>query len=229
MALQTIKQTLVPVTGALMLLTLSLVFLWVPTDVNLGISQRILYFHVPLALIGFVGFFLVFVGSVLYLWRGADRWDALAVASAEVGVLFTTLMLVTGSIWAKPVWGTWWTWDPRLTTSFVMWMIYVGYLLLRAYSPAGGQGSRYAAILGIVAFINVPIVYMATVWWRTIHPPQVVGPAAEAGGMDERMGAALMVSMAAFLLLFAYLVLERYALRTDEARVERLHEVLETR
>ncbi len=225
--MQLAKQVLLPITGVMMLLTLSLVFLWVPTDANLGVSQRIFYFHVPLAIMSLLPPFLVALTSIGYLWRRNEGWDALALSTVEVGVLFTTLTLVTGSIWAKPTWGVWWRWDPMLTTFFILWLIYMGYLLLRAYAPSPDQGARYSAVLGIMGSVNSVIVYMATVWWNTQHPEKVVGPAAEAGSLDARMGVGLLVAFITFALLFAYVLLERLSLRRDEARVETLRAALE--
>ena len=132
-----------------MLYVLYLIFLSVPTDKNLGISQRIFYFHVPLAWSGFLCFFIVLIGSIGYLWKKSLICDRLAHASSEIGVLFITLMLMSGVLWAKPVWGVWWTWDPRLTTSLILWLIYVAYLMLRAYSSNRQQGAKYAALLGL--------------------------------------------------------------------------------
>ena len=197
---------------------LYLVFLYAPTDRNLGISQRIFYFHVSLAWVGFFAFFWVLVGSVGYLWKRSERMDRLAYASAEIGVVFTTLMLITGVLWAKPVWGVWWTWDPKLTTSLILWLIYVAYLMLRAYSPRGDQGARFAAILGVVGFFDIPIIYLSVVWWRTVHP-NVVGTGA-AGGLDPEMRMVLMACTVAFTLLFAYLLLDRLSLRRSEEEVE---------
>ena len=208
--------------GALMLATLYMVFLWVPTDAVLGVSQRIFYFHVPISMIGLSAFAVVMVGSVLYLWRGGERWDALAYAAAEVGFLFITLALVTGTIWNRPAWGVWWTWSPQLTLTLVLWFIYVAYLMLRAYTPKGVRAARYAAVLGIIGFVDAPIVYMAAKWWRDVHPQAVVGPLAEEGALESSMLLAFQVSLLAFTLLFAYLLIERYALRRQEAAVERL-------
>ena len=196
-----------------MIINLALIYFWVPTEQVMGVVQRGMYFHVPLAWVGFLAFFIVLICSIAYLWKGAEKWDALAHSCAEVGVLFTTLMLVTGAIWAKPTWGVWWTWDPRLTTSTILWLMYVAYLMLRAYAPSPQQGARYAAVMGIVAFINVPIVYYATILWRTVHPGMVVGPAAESGSLDPTMRSALMFSTLTFTLLFAYLLSERLAIR----------------
>ncbi len=210
--------------GALMLASLSLIFLWVPTDAVLGVSQRIFYFHVPLAWVGFLAFGVVFVASVAYLWRGGDRWDSLAFASAEIGMLFMTMLLVTGVLWAKASWGVWWTWSPQLTTSLILWLIYAGYLMLRAYGPVGGQGARYAAVVGIIGFFDVPIVYMAAKWWRDVHPEAVVGPLAEEGSLEGSMYLALMLSLVAFTALFGLLLSQRYRLRRHEEALEVLRQ-----
>ncbi|MBI4299236.1 MAG: cytochrome c biogenesis protein CcsA [Chloroflexi bacterium] len=207
----------------LMVFNLYLIFVWVPTDQNLGNVQRVFYFHVPIAWVGFLAFFIVFIASVVYLIRGSEKWDALAYSAAEIGVLFTSLMLLTGILWAKPVWGVWWTWDARLTTTLILWFIYVAYLMLRAYAPRGSQGARYSAILGIIGFIDVPIVYFAVNWWRTLHPEYVVGPAAESGSLETSMLVALLISVVTFTALFSYLLTQRYSLRWAETLIERLH------
>ena len=221
-----IKKGLFVITGAMMLVILYLIFIWVPTEKNLGVSQRIFYFHVPIAWVGFLAFSFVLVGSVGYLWKRTSGWDRLAYSAAELGVLFTTLMLITGILWAKPVWGVWWTWDPRLTTSLILWLIYVAYLMLRAYSPKGDQGARYAAVLGIAGFIDVPLVYMSIVWWRTVHPQALIGPAAT-GELDPSMRLLLMISTLTFTLLFAYLLVDRVSLRRNEEEVEVLRGLIE--
>ena len=213
---------LLGISSALMLLTLGMVFLWVPTDTVLGISQKIFYVHVPVALVGFLAFGVVVIGSVGYLWKKSERMDALAYASAEIGVLFTSLMLITGMLWAKPVWGVWWTWSPQLTTSLILWFIYTAYLMLRAYSPPGGQGARYAAVMGIIGFLDVPVVYMAAKWWRDVHPQAVVGPLADEGTLEGTMVVAFLVGLLSFTALFSYLLVERYSLRRQESIIERL-------
>lgn len=221
-----IKHGLFVISAAMMLVTLYLIFLWVPTEKNLGVSQRIFYFHVPLAWVGFLAFFFVLVGSVGYLWKRTEGWDRLAYSAAEIGVLFTTLMLITGIIWAKPVWGVWWTWEPRLTTSLILWLIYVAYVMLRAYAPKGDQGARYAAILGIAGFVDVPIVYLSIYWWRTVHPQAIVGPAAR-GNLDSSMYMVLMISAVTFTIFFAYLLLERMSLKRSEEELEALRGLAE--
>ncbi len=192
---------------------------YAPTDINQGPAQRIFYFHVPSAWVGFLAFFVVFVASIAYLRGRSPLWDAVARASAEIGLLFTTVMLVTGSIWGKPVWGTWWSWDPKLTTSLILWFIYLGYLMLRAYAPTREQGARYAAVLGIVGFFDVPIVYKAAEWWRTLQPEAVIS--SDSAAMPPQMLQAFLVSLGAFTVLYAYLLLRR-------VRIERLQERLES-
>jgi heme exporter protein C len=189
--------------------------LYAPTDAFQGDIQRIMYMHVPVAWVAFLAFFVVLVASVLYLWRGDERWDALARASAELGVVFTTLALITGSIWGRPAWGAWWVWDdPKLTTTLVLWFIYAGYVLLRFYTGRDASSARNAAVLGIIGFVDVPIVYFAASWWRSIHPSLVVGPEGN-GNIAPQMLVALMISVVTITLLFAFLLLQKY-------RIERL-------
>ena len=125
-----------------MALTLYMVYMWVPTEQNLGVSQRIFYFHVPLGWIGMVSIIVVAVASILHLFTGKQKWDDLAYSTAEIGIIFASLILITGAIWGKPVWGVWWTWDAKLTTTLVLWFIYVGYLMVRAYGPDRNTGQE---------------------------------------------------------------------------------------
>jgi len=210
--------------AALMAVTLYLVFLWVPTERTLGVSQRIFYFHVPLGWIGMVSILVVAIASVMHLVTGKEKWDSLAHATAELGVVFATLIIVTGSIWARPVWGVWWTWDAKLTTTLVLWFIYVGYLMVRAYGPLGGQGKRFASVIALIGAIDAPIIYMSTVWWRGLHPEPNIGPLAESGGLDSRMQIAFLVSLVTFTVLYAYLLLERYSLKRVEADLDELYQ-----
>jgi heme exporter protein C len=178
-------------------------FFVVPSIRVQGDAARIVYFHVPIAWIAFLAFTVVAAASIAYLRTGNDRWDRLGRASAEVGVVFTTLALITGAIWGYPIWGTWWTWDPKLTTTLILWFMYLAYLMVRSYAEPP-RGARYAAILGIVAFVDVPIVYMSSVWWRTLHPSPVLGPAAPTQSTD--IAPLLLLSVIAFMGLYAYLV-----------------------
>jgi heme exporter protein C len=203
------------------LAALYMVLLWVPTERQMGVVQRIFYFHMPLAVVAFLSFFVVFVASIAWLVKNKREWDMLAVAAAELGLLFCTLVLVTGSIWAKAIWGVWWTWDPRLTTTLVLWLIYVGYFMLRSALADPLKRARLAAIVGIIGFVDVPIVFMSIRWWRTIHPTVVTG---EGMLMEGPMAVTLVVALVAILLLYAYLLLLRFRLEADSERLADLRE-----
>tara|TARA_B100000686_G_scaffold76882_1_gene82918 strand:- start:33084 stop:33809 length:726 start_codon:yes stop_codon:yes gene_type:complete len=209
---------------ALVIFTLYLIFLYVPTDANLGISQRIFYIHVPIAWLGMISIIIVAVASALYLWTKNQKWDDLAYSTAEYGMIFATLIIVTGAIWAKPVWGVWWTWDSKLTTTLILWFIYASYLILRAYGPKGIQQARYAAIIALIGAIDAPIIYLATEWWRTAHPSYVIGPLNESGGLDTQMRTAFLVSIIAFTVLYAFLLSNRYKIRRSESELDVLHQ-----
>ncbi len=211
------------VTLVVMLAAIYMVFVYVPSDRVQGIIQRIFYFHVPLAIMTFVAFGIVAAASIAFLWRGTRAWDRLAHSSAEVGMLFCTLVLITGPIWARPVWGTWWTWDARLTTTLILWLIYAAYLMLRSVS-GGDQGARYAAILGIVGAFDIPIINRSVYWWRTIHPAVLVTKEGGSGLSDPRMQAAFGVSFLALFLLFLLLLWVRNESARLRDAVEELHQ-----
>ena len=189
-----------------------------PTDQLQGEVYRIIYYHVPSAWTAFVLFFVNFVASIVYLIRRSAKADMIALVTAEVGVVFCTVVLVTGPIWARPVWGIWWTWDLRLTLTLVLWLIYVSYLLLRRYA-APGQAPVLAAALAIFGFVDVPIVYLSIRYFRTQHPQPVIG-GGEGSGLDPRMLHALLVNFAAFVVFAAILIWARY-------RLERLRQQFE--
>ncbi|MBI5877954.1 MAG: cytochrome c biogenesis protein CcsA [Chloroflexi bacterium] len=189
-------------------IALYMALFYAPREATMGDAQRIFYFHVPSAWIGFLAFGVVFVSSIMYLIKGEAKWDALALSSAEMGVIFTTLVLLTGPLWAKVAWGTYWTWDARLTTTLILWMIYVGYLRLRSVADSRRM-SRLAAITGIIGFLNVPLIYLSVVWWRTMHPSLLIS---SEGGLDERMRATLMVALLSFTLLYGWFLLARVRL-----------------
>ncbi|MGC9467517.1 MAG: cytochrome c biogenesis protein [Anaerolineae bacterium] len=191
------------------LVALAMVFLYAPREATMGDVQRIFYFHVASAWVGFFGFFVTFVGSVLYLARSERRWDILGFSSAEVGLAFITMTVVTGSLWAKPVWGTYWTWEPRLTISAVQWLIYVAYVMLRASTVSEERVARFSAVYGIVAFVTVPLSWFAIRWWRTIHPQIVAGGEM---ALTPRMMHTLFVSLGAFTLLYGALLRQRIKL-----------------
>ncbi len=202
------------------------IFVYVPTDRVQGIVQRIFYFHVPLALVTFLAFGVTAVASALYLWRGQSRWDRVAYASAELGVVYCTLVLVTGPIWAKPIWGTWWTWDARLTTTLILWLIYIAYLMLRNLTTDPQQGARYAAVLGIIGALDIPVINRSVYWWRTIHPAVLITREGGTGLSDPRMQLTLAVSAVAMLLLFLWLLRARVAQADLHARIEELEKAL---
>ena len=162
------------------------------------------------------------LASVLYLWKRDVKWDRRAVAAAEIGLVFLTASTIAGAIWAKPVWGTWWTWSPKLTSVLVLWVIFIGYLMVRAYAPGQRQASLWSAVVGIFGFANVPIVYLASEWWRSLHPELVVGPLSETGSLEPSMRITLYFSTLTFVLLFVFLFRARQGQLGDEAAVEAL-------
>ncbi len=208
---------------AAMLAALAMVFVYVPTEKTSGIVQRIFYFHVPVAWVASLAFLVTFIGSILYLSKRTARWNALAAASAEVGVLFTTLILLTGPIWARPAWGIWWTWDARLTTSLVLWLIYVAYLLVRRFAGEAERGARLAAVVGIAGFIDVPLVFVTVNLWRTQHPTPLIFE----GGLTTAMLITLLVCLAAFTLLYILLVRQATRLKTLESELRLLQRLRE--
>ena len=210
------------VAGILLLIDLYMIFAVAPTDANLGNVQRALYIHVPIAVFSLLAFLAVFVGSVMYLRTRKSHWDNMAVASGEVGFVFVSLALITGVLWAKPIWNVWWTWEPRLTLTLVLWFIYAGYLMVRAFTPNRSKAAVFSAIVGIVGSVDAFITYFAVQWWRSIHPPQVIGPLAESGSLSVTMNMVLMFSFIAFLFLTVWLVLERMATLSTEDELGRL-------
>jgi heme exporter protein C len=215
-AVQDARLWLLLLTAVLTLVDGYLIFVVAPTDGYQGHIQRVFYIHVPISILSFLGFLLCAVAGVGYLMRRGEAWDRLAHASAEVGVIFVTLALLTGIIWGKATWNAWWQWDARLTTTLILWFIYVAYLMIRHYAPTLQQGRAWSAVVGIIGFVDVPIVYFSVKWWRTLHPPQVIGPVASEGSVEPVMARILMFSMLAMLALFTYLLLERMALRGSE-------------
>jgi heme exporter protein C len=192
-----------------------------PTEQTMGEVQRIFYYHVPSAWTAFLCFIANFIASIIYLARRNPKTDAFALATAEVGVVFCTVVLITGPIWARPVWGIWWTWDARLTSTLVLWLIYVSYLILRRYTT-GGQNPVLAAALAVFGFVDVIFVYMAIRWFRTQHPQPVVGGGA-GSGIDSHMLTALLVNFVAFAALASLIVWLRYRLERLRQQVEEAH------
>lgn len=197
--------------GALVLsvLALPLDLVVAPPDAVQGQFQRLMYLHVPAAWTAYACFFVVLVASIGVLVRGSARFDAFGLAAAELGVGMTGLTLVEGSIWGHSVWGTWWTWDPRLVSTAMLFLVYAGYLAVRALPAAGAKASRRAAVLGVVGFVDVPIVHFSVLWWRSLHqPPTLLAPSASPP-IDWTMLFPLMWSLVAFTLFAAWFVLRR--------------------
>lgn len=205
---------------AIIAVALYMALFYAPREATMGDVQRIFYFHVPSAWIGFLAFFVVFVSSMMYLIKRERKWDALALSAAEIGVVFTTLVLLTGPLWAKAAWGAFWVWDARLTTTLILWMIYIGYLMLRG-SSEGERRARFSAVLGVVGFIDVPIIYLSVTIWRTMHPTLIVG---EPGGLAPEMTQTLMVALLSFTVLFVFLLLQRVRLEQARDQVNFLRE-----
>ena len=195
-------------------------FLYAPEDLAQGPVQRVFYPHVGSAWVAALAFFVVFVSSIAYLVTRDLKWDSRAAASAEVGLLFTSGTLVLGMIWGKSFWGTYWTWDPRLTSVLVLWLLYLAYTALRAYVAEPTRRARFSSVLGIVAFLDVPIIYFSVKWWRTQHPQLVIegGKAA----MPTPMLQTLIFGTVAFTVFYVYLAAMRMRMtRLDrQARLE---------
>ena len=205
-----------------MLVALGAIFLWVPTEKEMGIVQRIFYFHVPAAFSSFLAFFLVFIGSIQYLHTREDKWDRLALCSAELGVIFALIVLITGPLWAKPIWGVYWRWEPRLTSMLITFTIYAAYLMVRGYGARSASAQRISAVLGILAFANVPLVYYAVDLWaadQQLHPPRNVE-------LEPTMQYAKWICYAAFFLLLFRLLAQRMELARIEKAVVLLRQKL---
>jgi heme exporter protein C len=202
----------------IMALALYMAFIGAPKEKTMGDLQRIFYFHVPAAIAGFTAFAVNFVASLMYIIRKNRRWDNLAISAAEIGVLFFVMVLVTGPIWAKPVWFIWWTWSPRLTLSLVLCMLYIAYLLIRKYIDDTERKAMVSAVFGIVAFIDVPLVFFSIRWWRDHHP----SPVLETGGLSPSMRPAFFICLAAFEVLLIFLLRRRYCLQSMNAELEQL-------
>jgi heme exporter protein C len=209
-------------TGVTMLAAVIMVFWVVPNEKIQGVVQRIFYFHVHLAWMCFGGFIFVAGASAWYLRTGSPVADRYAEANAEVGLLYTTLMLWTGPLWARPIWGVWWTWDPRLTMTIVLWVIYAAYLMLRRLGEGDETILRYAAVLGIVGVLDIPLLVLAVRLWRGIHPAVMISDDPEAGLRDPTMVWAFVISGIGLAFLFTWLVSLRVRFATVDEEVAAL-------
>ena len=211
----------VPLTLVLLGVSSYLALAVAPTEATMGDVQRIFYYHVPSGWVAGLCFTINFLASIWYLWKRSAASDALASASAEVGVIFGTVLLVTGPLWARPVWGIWWTWDARLTTTLILWLIYVSYLVLRRFA-AGGQTQVLAAAFAIFGFADVPIVYFSIRWFRTQHPSPVMG-GGEGSGLATPMLQVFLINLGLFTVMGLLYLALRYHLQMQEQALEAAH------
>jgi heme exporter protein C len=206
-----------------MLIALYTIFIYAPVEKTMGIIQKIFYIHVPSAFLAYLAFFITFIGSILYLLRKDSKWDTVAHCAVETGVIFCTIVLITGPIWAKPIWNVWWTWDPRLTTTLILWFTYVAYLMLRR-SVKENQRANLAAVFGIIGFINVPITFFSIRMWRTIHPVVITSRGLN---MSWPMKFSLILTLIAFCFLFFSLLISRIRLERSKMLMEEINETMD--
>ncbi len=200
--------------------------IYAPPDAIEGNVQRIFYFHVPSAWVGMLSFCVLAIAGVVYLWKKDERWDWVALAAGEISTVFITITLITGSLWGRPIWGTWWTWDARLTTTLILWFIDIAYLMLRSYMGRTPASARAGAVLGIIGVIDVPIIYESVNWWRTLHP-QAVLSIGSSPSMPPQMLLALMISLATFTLLYCFLMIQVYQYQRMQTLAQRLRATVE--
>jgi len=193
---------------------IGMVFFYAPLEKTMGSVQKIFYFHLPLAFSAFLSFFVAFVAGIMYLRTRRQIWDARLAASVEIGVVLTTLVLITGSLWGKPIWNTYWTWDPRLTTSLILWFIYASCLILRSAVEEEGKRATYSAVMAIVGFVDVPIVFFSARLWRSIHPTVI---RSDSVGLESSMLITLLACMVAMLSFWIGLYKFRVSLQLQEA------------
>ncbi|MDP2645262.1 MAG: cytochrome c biogenesis protein CcsA [Desulfobacterales bacterium] len=213
---QSVMITFTCIAGLMMMASLYTIFVYAPVEKTMGVVQKIFYFHVPSAFISFFAFFITFIASILYLYKRDLKWDAIAACSVEIGVMFCSIVLITGPIWAKPTWNVWWTWDPRLTTTLILWFIYISYLMLRSVVREN-QRANMSAVYGIIGFVNVPITFFAIRLWRSIHPLVIT---AKGMSISPPMKTTLMLALITFCLLYFTLLVARVRLELLQMEVE---------
>ncbi len=202
------RKILVVLTFISLLITGWLIFFWVPTESSQGIVQKIMYIKLPTILVAYLSFFISFVCSILYLWKREEKFDVIAACVTEIGVVFCGIVLIDGALWAKPTWNTYWTWDARLTTTLILFLVYAGYLLLRRFIDPGETQARLAAVVAIIGFLDVPLIHLSVKWWRTLHQPStILSP--KNNVIDPSFTIVLSTAAIAFLFLFATLLIAR--------------------
>jgi heme exporter protein C len=203
-----------------MMVSMWLIFAYTPMDALQGEPQRIFYLHVPMAWIGMFSYVVMAVAGVLYLCKPDERVDWIARASAEVGFVFLTAMLMLGMLWARPIWGAWWVWDPKLTAALILWFMYVGYIMLRSYWGRTRESARVGAVVGIIGIIDVPIIYMSVLWWRGQHPEPI-------SDLPPQATLTLLVTLVSVTLLYCFLTIQAYQLQRLQALAQRLRASVE--
>ena len=204
----------ISLSSVLMVGSLYMSLIWAPTEITLGDSQRIFYIHIPLAWLGMLSVIILAVFSIAYLITRNIKWDNLAYSTAELGFILITLVLVTGMIWSKAEWTVWWTWDPKLTTTVILWFIYLAYIMLRKYGPSDLRGASYGAVLGIIGAIDVPMIYMAANWWSSAPPELNIGPLSDqSSSVNSEMMMTLLVSLIAYTMLYIIILNEKYVVK----------------
>lgn len=208
-------------TGLIVIVDMWMIFVWVPTEINQGAIQRILYLHVPLAWGSMAAICIVAFSSVMYLYKKSEKWDRIAQSAAEAGAIFGAMMLISGMLWARPVWGVFWTGEAKLTFSLILFILFVAYLMFRVYFPKGIQQKRISAVLGIIGAIDTPIIYFAANLWERAHPPLIVGPAAtNDSSISQSIGLTLLFSAITFTLVLVSLISLRYVLQKHEDEID---------
>lgn len=206
----------------LMVVALYLVFVYVPTEKEMGIVQRIFYLMVPMGWLAMLAFFIVFICSIFFLVKKEEKWDIRARSSAEVGFVFTTLALIAGSLWARPIWGVWWDWGtPRLVSTLVLWIIYLSYFMVRSLATDESRGATFSAVVGIVGFVDLPIIALSTTLWRGMHPGALIFQ----GGLAPEMSLTLMFSILTFTVFYFLILAHLVSMRNDQIEVEKLKEL----
>ena len=195
------------------------IFEWTPVETSQGFAQKIMYLHVPTVIIAYLAFFIVFAFSIVYLWKRDLMFDRIAKASAEVGLLFCALVLITGAVWGRPIWGTYWVWDARLTTTLLLFLIFMGYFLLRMSTDDRDKESRLAAVIGIIGFLDIPIIHKSVEWWRTLHQPTTLFKAEEGiakPSIPDELLYPLLATMLVMLLFYLFLLQLRYRVEASQ-------------
>jgi heme exporter protein C len=206
-----------------MLIALYTIFIYAPVEKTMGVVQKIFYIHVPAAFLAYLAFFITFIASILYLYFRDSKWDTVAYCAVETGLIFCSIVLITGPIWAKPVWNVWWTWDPRLTTTLILWFTYVAYLMLRR-AVKDNRRANFAAAFGIIGFINVPITFFSIRLWRTIHPVIITSRGLN---MSDPMKLSLIITFIAFCFLYGSVLISRIKLEQSKIRIAEINGIMD--